>query len=237
MESESIYLCDVQKSNDFMELKHYKGKFAGIGCFGEYWEAISFVLNKWSEETKCFALCLSEEKDDVAQWERYGEKARGVAIGFSDVALSKLTEELNEGIEVIPQERFSWKYQRMLFGKMSYREQPDSYEIAEVSRMADIKKYIESSAFVKAKGFSCEKEHRLAFVRCGVETPLISQRITQEQNKWILHNLRELITEIYIGPLCPKENVVKVEELCDKYGIKVLHSKIPLCEKTQTEES
>ena len=54
MESESIYLCDVQKSNDFMELKHYKGKFAGIGCFGEYWEAISFVLNNESRLVDIF---------------------------------------------------------------------------------------------------------------------------------------------------------------------------------------
>ena len=40
------------------------------------------------------AMCFSKLKDDAAQWERYGDNARGVMLAFNVENLSKLLHNL-----------------------------------------------------------------------------------------------------------------------------------------------
>lgn len=43
-----------------------------------------------------YALCLSTEKDDAAQWERYGDSAMGVCISFNVEELYKCLYGYND---------------------------------------------------------------------------------------------------------------------------------------------
>lgn len=77
-----IWLSSTGSMNDSKELSYYVELFEKE--LSQYKRADFFkkVYDKIESNYK-YAFCLSLDKDDAAQWERYGDSAMGVCIGFN----------------------------------------------------------------------------------------------------------------------------------------------------------
>lgn len=105
----TIRLSDVNKSNDYLELKAmcslvideikslvksdpefsgYNGIIGGLNDSDALISIATFLLERMLNynDLLCYAVCFSEESDLLSQWCRYADDGRGVAIGF-DVEL------------------------------------------------------------------------------------------------------------------------------------------------------
>lgn len=104
LETKTIRLSDIQKSNDYKELSlffpqifdcleelyikkpfhfKYEGK-TGIRAFEELIDSSYTLWNKRfsTGEFSNFVLCLSEKPDSLSQWRGYADNAKGCCIGF-----------------------------------------------------------------------------------------------------------------------------------------------------------
>ena len=92
----SIWLTDVQKSNDYMEC---------ILCKNRVYDLVDRILEKQDEEIKerwdkeknliksyvsTYCVCFSRARDSLQMWIGYGDNANGIAIGFDREVLSSL---------------------------------------------------------------------------------------------------------------------------------------------------
>lgn len=109
IKSRSIWLSDISKSNDSMELKWIRGQFRlflyktwidyakinnhllSIEDYKKFDEidVLSEMLSK-SEITKNWVFCLSELSDDLGQWRGYADDGKGISIGFSTEIFNRI---------------------------------------------------------------------------------------------------------------------------------------------------
>ena len=93
-----LWLCNTQFMNDKSEMSHY------IKCIEEAVLAADNInkndrerikdifkeqLNKIDEHLT-YCMCMSEERDDAAQWERYADNGQGVCIIFDRPKLKRM---------------------------------------------------------------------------------------------------------------------------------------------------
>ena len=91
---------NVLRMNDSAEMRHFMDRLcAAVAQRLEEdgnREGAGQVRQRFREELKkeysAFAACFSFHRDDAAQWERYGNKGRGVCIGFRGEFLEKMAE-------------------------------------------------------------------------------------------------------------------------------------------------
>jgi len=115
----SIWLSDIQQSNDSLELNYFKSFYSTLVniATSEFIRnqkekeknydpfELSIILELFTtptllEATKTWGFCLSEKQDLLSQWRGYADDGMGVAIGFnknylSEVVASILGELLN----------------------------------------------------------------------------------------------------------------------------------------------
>ena len=75
--------------NDKLEIKYFVeevGRFLRENVSPNKSELCNSILNNVDNELnrdKRYLFCMTEQRDDAAQWERYADNARGVSIGFN----------------------------------------------------------------------------------------------------------------------------------------------------------
>lgn len=102
------------------------------------------------------ACCFSREADDAAQWDRYGDKGKGVVLGFSDDVFDKEIDQYCEFGDILYSEADQWK---MIDKKMREIESA----LVEQKYTGDMSTpLIKSWAFFKDASFKSESECRIA---------------------------------------------------------------------------
>lgn len=111
--NKSIWLSDISKSNDSLELKWIKGrcqhyilkawvdyvrevqKLEGLAEIDfESFDKLKNTLEDFTklETQKCWVFCLSGKKDDLGQWRGYADNGAGISIGFKSSYFKKIME-------------------------------------------------------------------------------------------------------------------------------------------------
>lgn len=115
IENECLWLCDVQKSNDYQEriyfeqimskqLEHYIKVLEREGDNSTILEMFQSIMdaiqNPSSVRRPIYSCAFSYEVDKLGQWDRYGDGGYGVAIGFKrNIFEKKLSNEHCRKIE------------------------------------------------------------------------------------------------------------------------------------------
>ena len=217
-----LRLNNILNMNDAAEMRFFMGGLSTavmdrLKKDGEY-EKLDAVKLFFSEELKkefyysAYAACFSKNRDDAAQWERYGNHGRGVCIAFSKDLLHKMAADIVSLEEVYYQEDMrSHKlvdtfYNLVKNSKGNLKENPDIVECMEEA-------WIASAAF-KHPSFSSEKETRLVaspFSKKYFDVEPCYHISTERIKKYYPLNLRKMcenakcsledaIYEIIIGP-------------------------------------
>lgn len=114
LENKSVWLSDIRKSNDSLELRWIMGQcqFYMIEAWINYVKAVQeergmevVTLDHFKQfdqlyilagnydaedDAKNWVFCLSEKSDDLGQWRGYADDGRGIAIGFNSALLKKI---------------------------------------------------------------------------------------------------------------------------------------------------
>ena len=121
MRTREIWMGSTGSMNDRKEITYYielLEKELNSYCRQDFFEK---VYNQIPFSYK-YAFCLSTEKDDAAQWERYGDSAMGVCLSFNVGELCKCI----------------YGYEHIMFNEVFYND-----SVTEDKYLAIIKKYFE----------------------------------------------------------------------------------------------
>ncbi len=192
VKNHSIWLSDIGKSNDSLELKWIKGQCRyyvlkawvdytkAVFANGEHdkvdFEAFDNLQKQLDElfsfETeKCWVFCLSEKKDDLGQWRGYADDGYGISVGFKSSYFKNLSEKVKgkfDGTSTVAFDHIAYKAKEVgnLFfdvcGLSSIVPQMNSLEVLAKLQNAIVKS-LARSPFYKSKKFAEEKEWRLVF--------------------------------------------------------------------------
>ena len=89
---------NVLRMNDSAEMRHFMSRLCAAvvqrledGGDGKLaWQVKALFREELKKEYSAFAACFSFHRDDAAQWERYGNRGRGVCIAFRREYLEKM---------------------------------------------------------------------------------------------------------------------------------------------------
>ena len=89
---------NVLRMNDSAEMKHFMNRLCaaavdrleGEGSGEQARRLQALFREELKKEYSAFAACFSFHRDDAAQWERYGNRGRGVCIAFRRECLQRL---------------------------------------------------------------------------------------------------------------------------------------------------
>ena len=89
---------NVLRMNDSAEMKHFMNRLCaaavdrleGEGSGEQARRLQALFREELKKEYSAFAACFSFHRDDAAQWERYGNRGRGVCIAFRREHLEKI---------------------------------------------------------------------------------------------------------------------------------------------------
>ena len=90
----------VLRMNDSAEMRHFMKRLAsaiverleGEGRRGQARAVQQLFELELKKEYSAFAACFSFQRDDAAQWERYGNRGRGICIAFQREYLQKIAK-------------------------------------------------------------------------------------------------------------------------------------------------
>ncbi len=223
--TKTIWLSDISKSNDSMELKWYFDQYRNwLLEHGSADDKINLLKARngksiFSPESFTFymaqtpiypawAFCLSEEGDSLSQWRAYSDNGYGISIGFN----AKYIFDFSFFID---------KY-RLVFKKVSYSEQEMQNYFPQNLSFEEVVKSQFVAPFFKNPSFSEEKEWRLVIIY--YEFPF-EKVILPDQSKYnsslfkieqfgynvnnnqlvshfelVFNDLKKAIKEIIIGP-------------------------------------
>ncbi len=192
MKNRSIWLSDIGKSNDSLELRWIKGRcqYYILKAWTDYAKAVSETgelekidfdafskVQKQAEELttaeteKCWVFCLSEKADDLGQWRGYAADGSGIAIGFRKQFFERIAEEGHTEYDAPSSVSFDCisydeKEEKALFydicGLSQITPQMESKEVLRRIRAAVVASLM-LAPYYKSKKFSEEKEWRLVF--------------------------------------------------------------------------
>ncbi|MCI8455110.1 MAG: DUF2971 domain-containing protein [Lachnospiraceae bacterium] len=234
---------NVLNMNDAAEMRHFMGGLCSavvkrLHAEGKTEQAIQ-VQKLFDEELKkefsysAYAACFSLYRDDAAQWERYGNRGRGVCIAFRGEFLQKMAEGDLALRTVFYQDDMTEHVLVDIF----YRLVQNSTELSPEN--PDIKRAMNDawtcSVAFKHPSFSSEKEVRLVifpFEREGFDVKpyyhITAERIKKyyplniaSMCKRVGISLEELIAEIIIGPESTQATWILQDYLRDNglYGL------------------
>jgi len=186
-----------------------------------------------------YAACFSKDKDDAAQWERYGHLGRGVCIAFDEDLMQKMVGGAVSLQKVYYQKDMREHHLVDEFYQV-IMEAPNFPE--NLSRLQELmnQAWVQSAAF-KHPSFASEKEFRL------VVSPFITDEFTVEPQyhvaperikkyyplnlnrmcgKLNMH-LSDLVGAIIIGPTSPQSIPILQDYLTD-CGLAILKNKISM---------
>ena len=200
-------------------------------------------INNRLQDEYPYAMCLSLLNDDVAQWERYADNAKGIEIGFNFNNLKDLL-----------------KGQNVIFNEVFYEENVKSHEhynylkeyildgnfsngFSNIDELID--NFLACSYLYKHPSFKSEKEFRIVTlwrripnfseISCELNNGQIKQVLKVNIEKLCNHrkiDFEDLIDEIVIGPRSlqsEKELKLFLKEIkLDKLVNKVRYSECPL---------
>ena len=89
---------NVLRMNDSAEMRHFMNRLCAAiaerleeeGLAGQARQIQILFHEELKKEYSAFAACFSFHRDDAAQWERYGNRGRGVCIAFRREYLEKM---------------------------------------------------------------------------------------------------------------------------------------------------
>ena len=114
LDNKSIWLSDIRKSNDSLELQWIMGQcqihmlnawtnyvrtvqqergmeIVTLKHFEQFDELYNLAKAYDAEDdTKNWVFCLSEKADDLGQWRGYADDGKGIAIGFNSAVLKRI---------------------------------------------------------------------------------------------------------------------------------------------------
>lgn len=210
-------------------------------------ERADWVRELFREELKkeffysAYAACFSLYRDDAAQWERYGNRGRGVCIAFQGKYLQRMAKGVLSLQTVFYQDDMTAHNLTGVFYRLVRRKRT----LAEAEGAADIQKAMNyawsCSAAFKHPSFLSEREVRL------VVSPFVKEyfdvspcyHVTAERIKKYYPldltamcrkvgiGLEELVPEIIIGPESTQSKSILQDYLRDK-GLKELADRVSL---------
>lgn len=240
---------NILNMNDAAEMRYFMSGICNavagrLEQEGDY-ERAEGVRKLFREELKkefiysAYAACFSLHRDDAAQWERYGNKGRGVCIAFYGKYLQKMVEGAMSLQTVFYQEDMAAHNLAGTFYRLVKR-------ITELSEQnPDIKRIMNyawsSSVAFKHPSFSSEREVRL------IVSPLFKEDFdvkpcyhisTERIKKYYPLNLMsmcgkigielaDLVPEIIIGPESTQSKSILQDYLKDN-GLDQLAEKVSL---------
>ena len=249
-----LRLNNLLNMNDAAEMRHFMGGLSTavlnrLQKDGAY-DTLKAVKVLFHEELKkefyysAYAACFSKNRDDAAQWERYGNHGRGVCIAFSKELLQKMAVGVVSLEEVYYQaDMRSHKLVDTFYGLVqnahgNLKKNPHIMDCLEEA-------WIASAAF-KHPSFASEKEMRLVaspFSKKYFDVEPCYHISTERIKKYYPLDLRKMcenaqcsledaIHEIMIGPESTQSKSILEDYLKDigmeKLAAKVVISDCPL---------
>ena len=100
LRSAQLRVNNVLNMNDSAEMRHFMtrlssaitGRLRGEGFAAQADQLQNLFSQELRKEYSAFAACFSFHRDDAAQWERYGNRGRGVCIAFRGDLLRRMAE-------------------------------------------------------------------------------------------------------------------------------------------------
>lgn len=258
IENQTIRLSDIKKSNDSIEMNLFYKQYEGMGeliynylktNYGkedEFWLGVERLIKLFPKITECLAICFSDGKDKLSQWERYGDRGRGVAIGFDEDGIIELVDSINS---VIGKTTDETHFVKIISKKVEYKKIENTYApsdaFEQVHENLKNHKYIEECAFTKHIGFHEEEEFRIALLFNNGNTEFLNNKKFQEEyfkgkschesesKKYIdIKFPKDIIRTVYLGPICSKETEYIKKVLRDQqYTCNVVRSETPYIPK------
>lgn len=210
-------------------------------------ERADWVRELFREELKkeffysAYAACFSLYRDDAAQWERYGNRGRGVCIAFQGKYLQRMAKGVLSLQTVFYQDDMTAHNLTGVFYRLVRRKR----NLAEAEGAADIQKAMNyawsCSAAFKHPSFLSEREVRLVvspFVKEYFDvSPCYHVTVERIKKYYPLDltamcrkvgiGLEELVPEIIIGPESTQSKSILQDYLRDK-GLKELADRVSL---------
>lgn len=210
VDNNEFWLCDPLQMNDSQELTNFINEIEAAllqDCPNSKPDICKLFknINRKIESERPYIASFSKNKDDAAQWERYGDFAHGICLVISTNVLSRCAI-LDD----------------MWLCKISYSENPRKHELYKYLKefyttgmfsqncgFSDISKIpgniIATSSGYKNFSFASEKEIRLIsyFTKNGYEKDMLCGNKTKhiyayQPSKYAL--LGQVITGIILGP-------------------------------------
>ena len=211
---------NVLRMNDSAEMRHFMNRLCSAiverlesGGGGEHANAVKALFREeLKKEYSAFAACFSFHRDDAAQWERYGNRGRGVCIGFRREHMQRMAKGALSLQAVFYQDDMAGHPMVEEFCRLVREGRQLSGEDPEI-RLAMCEAWACSVSF-KHPSFSSEYEMRLVVSPFGKDGLNVEPcyHVTKERiKKYYPLDLRamcgeagigleDLVTEIIIGP-------------------------------------
>ena len=242
---------NVLNMNDAAEMRYFMdglcdavaGRLEGDGDH----ERAEWVRELFREELKkeffysAYAACFSLYRDDAAQWERYGNRGRGVCIAFWGKYLRKMAQGALSLQTVFYQDDMAAHNLTGVFYRLMKRKE----KLPDAEKEPDIKKAMNyawsCSAAFKHPSFSSEREVRLVVSPSVKEffdvSPCYHIAVERIKKYYPLDlmdmcqkagiGLEELVPEIIIGPESTQSRSILQDYLRDN-GLKELAERVSL---------
>ena len=240
---------NVLRMNDSAEMRHFMVRLSRaiverLEAGGETRrarEVRALFQEELAEEYSAYAACFSFRRDDAAQWERYGNRGRGVCIAFWGKYLRKMAQGALSLQTVFYQDDMAAHNLTGVFYRLMKRKE----KLPDAEKEPDIKKAMNyawsCSAAFKHPSFSSEREVRLVVSPSVKEffdvSPCYHIAVERIKKYYPLNlmdmcqkagiGLEELVPEIIIGPESTQSRSILQDYLRDN-GLKELAERVSL---------
>lgn len=220
IKNRTLRMSDIFKSTDKMEakalLKSVKNKIYEIyvrrneltasPIYGmEKNEAFQYILKNVIDKMErdssylYYVTCFSEKSDLIGQWREYGDKGKGVAIGFDEKWFDDLCQ-ISQGTLIFKKVEYEYKNQNVneiiseraekiyedilsLIANNNTKNIFDNNNAGSYELRSDKEILYEDSIFIKSKEYAPEQEYRL----------VLGELIEKYRDDWdIYYNWRDL---------------------------------------------
>lgn len=244
-----LRLNNILNMNDASEMRLFMNgickavteKLSHDGAHEKIRKTEAFFQKEMEEEFhySAYAACFSRDRDDAAQWERYGHFGQGTCIAFHNDLMQKMTGGAISLQEVYYQEDMREHHLADELYKLIKGTEVFSEDMPELHALMN-EAWVQSAAF-KHPSFASEKEFRLvvspfmsnefaiepryhvAVGRIKKYYPLDLNRMCGRLNM----HLSDLVGEIIIGPTSTQSIPILQDYLGD-CGLNVLKDKISM---------
>ncbi|NVM77291.1 hypothetical protein FHW83_003097 [Duganella sp. SG902] len=92
IQNDALWLSSLYSMNDTGELKYFLDKAlpAVRKSINQYRAGDGFEFFSHTFKTEYYGACFSTDRDDLYQWQAYGQRGKGLAIGFRSEGLCNL---------------------------------------------------------------------------------------------------------------------------------------------------